>query len=210
MSAGYGRGDTEEGRVSCNLATYDVQLEGEFVRRKDADNALLPEAMKPRHHLSVPPQHVNGIRFTIHCPDKDLASMLGKTWYGLQCVDGIAFWRSNDLFARSLDVDVRQMEPMSQMTYIRTLRQGIDKYPSDNHGLVRYTLSNPDGSTVAHDTLSLDAQHTSFAYDQWLSEGCTQGLKYGERRQCLVSLGFFPKGPSHLLMGVVDLESIVK
>lgn len=136
--------------------------------------------------------------------------MPGKAWYGIDCVMPFPFWRSNDLFARSLEVDVTQMEEVSQMVHVRTLREGSERHPSDNFGFVRYTLSYPDGSVVARDTLSLNAQHLSFVYDQWLSSDCIRGLKYLERRQCLVSLGYFPKGPGRLLMGVVDLESIAK
>jgi len=205
-------GNSEKGRVTCDLAIYDVQLDGEFVTRGDAANTLLPESMKRRHYLSVPPQHVNGIRFTIHCPDKDLESLLGTTWYGIECTDPIPFWRNNDLFAGPLGVDVTEFESHSRTphTYVRTLQRGNDKYPPDYRGLVRYTLSHPDGSIVARDTLSLLAQHLSFAYDQWLTEDCTHDFKYVERRQCLVNLGFYPKGPGRLMVGIVDLESIVK
>lgn len=41
------QGNTEQGRVSCDLVTYDVHLQWEFVRRGDAASSLL-ESIKPR------------------------------------------------------------------------------------------------------------------------------------------------------------------
>jgi hypothetical protein len=91
------------------MTTYDVQLVGELVRRVDAQNSLLPEAMKQRHNILVARQRVKGIRFTVRCPDA-LLSALGTTWYGISCSKPLVFWRSNALSSRSLGVDVRQME----------------------------------------------------------------------------------------------------
>lgn len=63
---------TDSGRVTCRLATFNVQLNGELVRRLDAVNSLLPETLKQNHRLDVAPQRVKGIRFTIRCPARPI------------------------------------------------------------------------------------------------------------------------------------------
>jgi hypothetical protein len=196
------------GRVSCNLSTFDVQLDGELVKRLDAQNSLLPEALKQHHRLSIASQRVKGIRFTIRCPN-DVTGTLGRSWYGIACLSDFSFWRSNDLFARSLGVDIAQMRPWSgphsSQGYYRTVRAGSER-PADARRMLRWTLSYPDGSQIARDSTLDFPDVPESAHKSWLAQDCARGLLDGERRQCLVDLGYDPKGLQRYRVGVMDME----
>ena len=204
---------TDSGRVSCRLATFNVQLNGELVRRLDAENSLLPETLKQHHRLDVAPQRVKGIRFTIRCP-KDVMSALDKSsWYGLACYGPFGFWRNNSLFARSLDVDVTQMQrqtlPGSSHTYYRTVRAGSARSTDGAH-LVRWTMSYPDGGVIARDSTTSLSELSTSAYPYWLVQDCTRGMLPGERRQCLGDLGYDPKGRLRYRIAVLDIEDVAR
>jgi hypothetical protein len=201
------------GRVTCNVSTYLVHAEGELVRRRDAENALLPEAMKQRHRIFLAPQQVNGIRFTIRCPEKDPVSALGKTWYGIDCAGNpVQFWRSNTLFARSLGVDVTKMERASvryvTSTYVRTLREGSEKQPPGSR-VIRWTLSYPDGTVMERDS-TIDYSPDLVRPDRGLLMDCARGLLYGGRRQCILPQAGLPKWQSPYGVYVLDMEDAAR
>ena len=205
-------GDTEEersGRVTCNVATYVVELEGELLRQHDIDNGLLPEALKPRHHITVTTQRVNGIRFTVRCHPADLVT--GTQIY-LGCTESpLRFWRSNELFTASLGVDVKQMKRLGDRlnplpVYGRTLIQGNEKSPGGSR-LVRYTESYPDGTVIERG--SADVALNLPADETWL-EQCARGMGYGGRRQCLVVPFGHPKMQSRYGVFVVDMEEVAR
>ena len=211
---GNGGGDAQadtSGRVTCDVATYTVHLEGELVRRLDLKNTLIPEAMKQRHHILIAPQRVKGIRFTVHCPAKDPPlSWYSSTWYATTCHGpAFIFWRSNSQFSRSLDVDVTQMQRLSKVVpfvFGRTLREGSDKWPS-TAPVLRYTVSYPDGTVMERDS-TLDFY--SVPDDQpWLGQ-CANGMGYGGRRQCLAEQIGHPKKRSRYGVFVVDVESVAR
>ena len=213
------KGAADSGRVTCRLVTFNVQLDGELVRRMDARNALLPEPLKQHHRLDVAPQRVKGIRFTVRCP-KDVMSALDKSWYGLACYGPFSFWRSNRLFARSLDVDITQMQRHTAMgsssRYYRTLRAG-STHPIDGTHIVRWTMSYPDGGLIVRDsTTSITELTTSItelsttAYPYWLVQDCARGMLAGERRQCLADLGYDPKGRLRYRIAVLDIEDVAR
>ena len=200
---------TDSGRVTCRLATFNVQLNAELVRRLDAQNSLLPETLKQHHRLEVAPQRVKGIRFTIRCP-RDVMGALGKSWYGLACYGPFGFWRNSSLFARSLDVDVTQMQPQtapgSSYTYYRTVRAGSGS--TDGAHLVRWTMSYPDGGVIARDSTTSFPEISTSAYPFWLVQDCARGMLPGERRQCLSDLGYDPKGRLRYRVAVLDVEDV--
>lgn len=200
---------TDSGRVTCRLATFNVQLNAELVRRLDAQNSLLPETLKQHHRLDVAPQRVKGIRFTIRCP-KDVGGM-GMSWYANTCYGPFAFWRSNSLFARTLGVDVTQMQqqtlPGSSYTYYRTVRAGSARAIDGAH-LVRWTMSYPDGGVIARDSTTNFPEISTSAYPYWLVEDCARGMLPGERRQCLSDLGYDPKGRLRYRIAVLDVEDV--
>lgn len=202
----------DSGRVTCRLTTFNVQLNGELVRRLDAQNSLLPEALKPHHRLEVAPQRVKGIRFTIRCP-KDVMGALGS-WYGGACYGPFGFWRNNSLFARSLDVDVTQMRqqtlPGSSHTYYRTVREGSALSTGGAH-LVRWTMSYPDGGVIARDSTTANfADISTSAYVDSFVQDCARGMLPGERRQCLSDLGYDPKGRLRYRVAVLDVEDVAR
>ena len=200
------------GRVTCRLATFNVQLGGEFVRRLDAQNSLIPEALKQHHRLAVAAQRVKGIRFTVRCP-KDAMDALGKSWYGLTCFAPFRFWRSSSLFARSLDVDITQMQPQttvgSSQRYYRTLRAGSALAIGGSH-MVRWTMSYPDGGLIARDSTTSLPELSTSAYPYWLVQDCARGMLPGERRQCLADLGFDPKNQLRYRVAVLDVEDVAR
>lgn len=202
----------DKGRVTCRLATFNVQLTGELVRRLDAQNSLLPEALKQHHRLDVTPQRVKGIRFTVRCP-KDVMGALGKSWYGITCVGPFSFWRSNSLFARSLDVDITQMHPQtlsgSSRVYYRTLRAG-SAGSSDGPHITRWTMSYPDGSLIARDSTTNVTEISTSAYPYWLVQDCARGMLPGERRQCLADLGYDPMGRLRFRIAVMEMEDVAR
>lgn len=200
---------TDRGRVTCRLATFNVQLNADLVRRLDAQNSLLPETIKQHHRLDVAPQRVKGIRFTIRCP-MDVMGALDKM-YGLACYGPFGFWRNSSLFARSLDVDVRQMQLQtaagSSHTYYRTVRAGSARSTDGPH-LVRWTLSYPDGSVIGRDSTTNFPEISTGAYPYWLVQDCARGMLPGEQRQCLSDLGYDPKGRLRYRVAVVDVEDV--
>jgi len=200
------------GHVTCRLATFNVQLAGEFVRRLDAQNSLLPEALKRHHRLDVAPQRVKGIQFTVRCP-RDALGALGKSWYGLTCFGPFRFWRSSSLFARSLDVDIAQMQPLttvgSSHRYYRTLRAGSALAIGGPH-MVRWTMSYPDGGVIVRDSTTSLMDLSASGYPYWLVQDCARGMLSGERRQCLVDLGFDPKNQLRYRVAVLDVEDVAR
>ena len=203
--------EDSSGRVTCDVVTYEVTLDGELVRRLDFKNALLPDALKPRHHIAATTQRVNGIRFTIQChPTELILNTHTPIYWG--CNDfPIIFWRSNDLFARSLGVDVRQMKrsgdrlnPMP--VYGRTLVPGSEKSPGGPR-VLRYTESNPDGTVIERG--SADFALNLPTDENWL-EQCARGMGYGGRRQCLVVPFGHPKMQSRYGIFVVDMEEAAR
>ena len=200
------------GRVTCHLAIFNVRLAGEFVRRLDAQNSLIPEALKQHHRLDVAPQRVKGIRFTVKCP-VDALDGLGKSWYGLTCFGPFRFWRNSSLFARSLDVDITQMQPLTTMgssyRYYRTLRAGSRLSIGDPH-TVRWTMSYPDGSLIVRDSMTRLSELATSTYPYWLVQDCARGMLSGERRQCLVDLGFDPKNQLRYRIAVLDIEDVTR
>jgi hypothetical protein len=149
---GNGGGADSTGLLTCDVVTYTVQLEGELVRRLDARNSLIPEALKQRHRLAVPSQRVRGIRFTIHCHPTEI---VWQSPYQLGCTNPFIFWRNNALFARSLGVDISQMKRLNHVDnereYGRTVQAGSDRQP-DGPRTVRWKLYDTDGTLVDQDT----------------------------------------------------------
>lgn len=129
-----------------------VQAHGDLVRRFDAENKLVPDQFKQHHQIVVLPQQVTGIRFIVHCPDRDPYSLSRfEDRYTAGCGGyTFKFWRSNELFASSLGVDVAQMKCEKNWTPMicgRTWRAGTPRRP-EGPRMVRWTLSNPDGTEV--------------------------------------------------------------
>jgi hypothetical protein len=200
------------GAVTCNVSTYLVHVEGELVRRLDAQNSLIPEALKQRHRLQVGSQRVKGIRFTIHCPAKDPIKLVGKTWYGIECNGNpIAFWRSNSLFAPSLGVDVTRMTRTrpgtASFVYGRTLREGTEKQPPGSR-VLRWTLWYPDGTLLKRDS-TIDYRDGRPGDEQWLAD-CLPGMQYGGRRQCIVPQLGLPGMRSPYGVLVLDMEDAAR
>jgi len=207
---GNGGGDADEDishRVSCDVAKYTVQLDGNLVRRLEAENHLMPEALKRHHRITVAPQRVKGIRFTIRCD----TSLNWRSSFQSACStnnSAFMFWRSDTLFAHSLGVAVAQMKPLPEgqragYVYGRTLRTGSEKRP-DGPRVIRWTLSYPNGALVEKDSL-LDYTGFPDRDEPWLQQ-CTSRMGYGGRRQCLVEPWGHPKSRSRYDVFVVDVE----
>ena len=216
---GNGGGDVvtdSAGLLTCDVVTYTVQLEGELVRRLDAQNPLILEAMKPRHRIAVPSQRVRGIRFTIRCHPTEI---VWQSPYQLGCTNPFIFWRNNALFARALGVDISQMKPLDQTgmgrVYGRTVQSEHDKQ-SDGPRTVRWKLFDPDGTLVDQDTRIDYTPSPEFkpTNDQsWLQfelQRCASGLAYGDRRQCLIDQGGHSRRRSNYGLFVLDIEDVVK
>jgi hypothetical protein len=207
---GNGGGDAEEDvshLVTCDVAMYTVRLDGDLVRRLDAENHLMPETMKRHHRIIVAPQRVKGIRFTIRCA----TSLNWRSSFQGGCFannSALMFWRTDTLFARSLNVDVAEMKPLPEgqtagYVYGRTLRPGSEKRP-EGPRVVRWTVSYPNGALVERDSL-LDYADFPPRDVPWLQQ-CTAGMGYGGRRQCLVQPWGHPKSRSPFAVFVVDVE----
>ena len=199
--------EDKSGRVTCDVVTYKVTIDGELLRRLDFKNALLPDALKPRHHITVTTQRVNGIRFTIHChPTELIADTHVPIYWGCNGFP-LMFWRSNDLFAPSLGVDIKQMKRFgNRLVYGRTMTQGSEK-SSGGPRVLRYTESYPDGTVIERD--SADLTHNLPSDQDWL-EQCARGMGYGGRRQCLVAPFGHPKMQSRYHIFVVDMEELAR
>jgi hypothetical protein len=205
-------GADSTGLLTCGVATYTVQIDGELVRRLDAQNSLIPDALKQRHRLAVPSQRVRGIRFTIHCHPTEI---VWQSPYQLGCTNPFIFWRNNALFARSLGVDIAQMKRLDQAgsggEYGRTVQAGSDTQP-DEPRTVRWKLYDTDGTLVDQDTRIDYTPSPEFkpTNDQsWLHYEllrCADGLGYGGRRQCLIDQGGHSRRRSSYGLFVLDIE----
>lgn len=193
--------------LTCEVGTYIVEANGDLVRRFDAENKLVPDQFKQHHQIVVGPQQVQGIRFIVHCPDRDPMSM---SRYSDRYLTGCGnypfpFWRSNDLFAPSLGVDIAQMKcekNWQPMICGHTLRAGRFPRP-DGPRMVRWTLSYPDGTVKergADTALFADEDHV------WLAECSAYDVFFGGRRQCLIPEMTVPKWRSRYRMLVLDME----
>ena len=212
---GNGGGDADEDvshRVTCDVAMYVVQLDGDLVRRSDEENHLIPESMKRHHRIIVAQQRVKGLRFTVRCHPTEL---IEQSSFQSGCTANnyaFMFWRSDTLFAHSLGVELTNMKPLPEgqkggYVYGYTLRAGSEKRP-DGPRVVRWTVSYPDGALVEKDSL---LEYTGFPErdSPWLDQ-CTSRMGYGGRRQCLVQPWGHPKSRSRYGIFVVDVEDAAR
>ena len=186
--------------ITCEVGTYL----GDLVRRFNAENKLVLDQFKQHHQIVVLQQRVTGIRFIIHCPDRDLWRFDDRYESGCGGYT-FEFWRSNELFAPSLGVDVAQMECERNWTPIicgRTLRAGTTRRP-EGPRMVRWRLSNPNGAVReqgADSILSADEDH------RWLVACSAYDVYYGGRRQCLIPEMMLAKRRSRYRRLVLDIE----
>jgi len=193
--------------LTCEVGVYIIEANGDLVRRFDAENKLMPDQFKQHHQIVVRPQPVKGIRFIVHCPDRDASSM---SRYSDRYLTGCGnypfpFWRSNDLFARSLDVDIAQMKcekNWNPMICGRTLRRGTSTRPYGPR-MVRWTLSYPDGTVKER---GADSAVVPDADRLWLTECSAYDVYFGGRRQCLIPEMTLTKWQSRYRMLVLDME----
>lgn len=194
-------------RVTCDLGTYDVELEGELVRRADAKNTLLPESMKRHHRLILARQRVKGIRFTVVCHPTELILM--TPIYGGCLSHPLVFWRNNALFSPSLGVDISQMTRLGGLTpatYGRTRRAGSDRVADGSH-VIRWTVSQPNGVVLDHGSVT---DNIGLPNDRPGLAECANGLRSDGRRQCLIPEIGYPKGTSRYRVLVLDIESAAR
>ena len=137
--------------VTCEFALFEVRMEGQFTRVSDMRNPL-GRAVARRHHLTIASQRVPGIRFVTSCAEPPVEFWLTPHFTVQPCYPGfngwIRYWRSNDLFAKSLGVDVNAMSnangPNGLATfYARVIQTDTTKLRAP---YVRWTLHRPDGT----------------------------------------------------------------
>jgi len=201
------------GRLSCSVARYVVQLDAYLVRRADARNSLLDDALKEHHRIFVPPQFVQGIRFTVHCPPSEpVESTYYMRWYAATCFGSpFTFWYKDTLFASSLDVDLKEMKPLAPLPnpdmYGRTLREGSVTPPNASR-IVRWTLSDPSGEVIERDSTT---DFLRMSKDLFFLDRCAEGYYSGRRRQCLVPKYYLSKVPrDRYRVYVLDMEDVMR
>jgi hypothetical protein len=135
--------------ISCELASFAVQIHGDLVREADTHSALLASLVK-RHQVLITSQRVHGVRFTVDC-SKAKPIEKGGT---LRCFDNLGFWRADSLFAKSLGVDVsRTKNKPGTSLYYRQIRPGHGT-SADGDWVLRWTVSAPNGRTIVRDSIT--------------------------------------------------------
>lgn len=132
--------------VSCEIALFEVRLDGVFTRAADMARPLW-RVTAPRHELTVATQRLPGVRFVTRCPEAP------RDWHmppasGHPCWNWgtMHHWRDNELFAQRLGVDVTAMSEASPVTGGRFYGRVIPLDSKTPRGpYVQWTLHRPDG-----------------------------------------------------------------
>lgn len=137
--------------VTCELALFEVRMQGEFMRADDLRSRLWRTITRHRR-LAIASQQVPGIRFVTSCTEPSKEPWREPNFTVQPCYPGfnnwVRYWRHNDLFAPRLGVDVAAMsraDPSSSTGTIYGRVLPTDKEKTQGK-YVRWTLHLPDGT----------------------------------------------------------------